>query len=145
MNRWQRIAWFNLIVTAAAFVICIVMAASISPAKAITPPSPLSPVIIPALVLVAVSEKVIFRKKAELVDRDERDRQIENKSGYIGWMAFALAVVVQLTVCSVAIGPRGVIHPVLLPLMACIGGGILIMVASSATLIQYAWGGGSHE
>ena len=142
MNRWQKIAWFNLIVIAAAFVICIVMAATMSPVKAIALPSPLSLVIIPALVLVAISEKVIFRKKAEPVDRDERDRQIDNRSGYIGWMAFALAVVVQLTLCSVAVGPRGVIHPVLLPLIACIGGGIHIMVASSAALIQYARGRG---
>jgi hypothetical protein len=145
MNRWQKIAWFNLIVIAGAFVICIVMAAAMSPTKAITPPSPLSLVIIPALVLVAVSQKVIFRKKAEPVDRDERDRQIDRRSGHIGWTAFALAVVVQLVVCSVAVGPRGAIHPVLLPLIACIGGGVHIMVVSSATLIQYARGGSCHE
>jgi peptidoglycan/LPS O-acetylase OafA/YrhL len=141
MNRWQKIAWFNLIVIAAAFVICIVIAAKMPLKDAITPPSPLTFIIIPALVLVAISEKVIFRKKSEQVDRDERDRQIDRISQHIGWMAFALAMVAGLLLCYLAVGPKGALYPLVLPLMACMGGGVHIMVVSSATLIQYGWGG----
>jgi hypothetical protein len=137
MNRWQKIAWFNLVVMAAASVICILMAANMPVRDAITPPSPLTLVIIPALVLVAISEKVIFRKKSQRIDRDERDRQIDRKSSYAGWMAFAVAMVAQLMVCYLAVGPKGAVYPLWLPLMACIGGGVHVMAASSAALIQY--------
>ena len=145
MNRWQKIAWFNQIVIAAAFVICIAMAANMPLMRAITPPSPLTLVIVPALVLVALSEKVIFRKKSEPVDRDERDRHIDRRSSHAGWIAFALAMVAQLLVCYLAVGPQGAIYPLWLPLMACIGGGIHVMATSAAALVQYGWRGGHHE
>ena len=141
MNRWQKIAWFNLIVVAIAFVTCSILAAGMPLKDAITPPSPLTFVIVPALVLVAMSEKVIFRRKPHQLDSDERDRQIHRTCKYAAWTAFASSMVAGVLVCYLVVGPKGALYPLVLPLLVLIGGGIHIIVASSAALIQYGRGG----
>lgn len=137
MNRWQKIAWFNLIVVATAFVTCSIMAAGMPLKEAITPPSPLTFVVVPALVLVAISEKMIFRKKSNQVDVDERDKQIHMRCRYAGWTAFASSVAAGIMICYFAVGPKGALYPLVLPLLVLIGGGVHIIVTSSAALIQY--------
>jgi hypothetical protein len=140
MNRWQKIAWFNMIVMVVCFIVCLILAATMQLKRIATPPTPLSLVIIPSLVLVAIS-KFIFRKKSRQVDFDERDRQILKKSHYIGLWAFVLAIVVQNVICVLALGPRGALdYPLVLLLMVCIAGGIWIMMESIATLFLYDQG-----
>ncbi len=56
MNRWQKIAWFNLVVLTLMLVICGIMAMGMPLRDAITPPSPLTVVIVAAFILVAMSE-----------------------------------------------------------------------------------------
>jgi purine-cytosine permease-like protein len=145
MNRVQKIAWFNLIVMAVCLMTCLVVAIAISFRRAAIPPTPLSLVIIPSLVLVAIS-KFVFRKRDKQVDFDERDRQIHKKSQYVGLWAFFLATTVAITVeimiCFFAVEPRGTLpYPLVLLLTICIGGCVWIAVESIAILIQYGWGG----
>ncbi len=138
MNRWQKIAWFNIIVVIVCFIICLILAAIITFSRAATPPTPLSLVIIPSLVLVAIS-KFLFYKQSKRVDFDERDIQIHKKSGYVGLWAFVLAVVIQNVICVLLLGPkRALDYPLVLLLMVCAAGGIWIMMDSIATLVQYS-------
>ena len=138
MNRWQKIAWFNITVVIICFIACLILADIITFDRAVTPPTPLSLVIIPSLVFVAIS-KFIFGKKTGQVDFDERDIQIHKKSGYAGLWAFVLAVVLENVVCVLLLGPkRALDYPLILLLMICAAGGIWIMTDSVATLVQYS-------
>jgi len=138
MNRWQKIALFNIIVIIVCFVACLILAAIMKYNRIATPPTPLSIVIIPSLILVAIS-KSIFHKKSGRVDFDERDIQIHKKSNYIGLWAFVLAIVLQNVICVLLIGPkRALDYPLVLLLMVCLAGGIWIMADSIATLVQYS-------
>jgi hypothetical protein len=138
MNRWQKIAWFNIFVMFLCFIICLILTSTMQLKRVITPPTPLSLVIIPSLVLVALS-KLIFRKKSGSVDFDERDMQILKKSGYVGLWAFIITIVVENVVCVLALGPqRALDYPLVILLMVCIAGGIWIMMDSVATLVQYS-------
>jgi uncharacterized membrane protein len=143
MNRWQKIAWFTLVITVICFIICLLLAIAMQWRVAI-PPTPLSLVIIPWLVLVAIS-KVIFRKKIKRVDFDERDRQIHNNAHYVGLWAFVLSITAALTIeamiCFIAAGPGATLgHPLILLLTICAGGGAWIAAESVAILIHYSRG-----
>lgn len=61
MNRWQKIAWFNLIVIVAGSVISVVAAGTLPPDERLVPPNRITVVIVISLVLVGIA-KTIFRK-----------------------------------------------------------------------------------
>ncbi len=149
MNRWQKIAWFNMAVMIVMLLICslVVVATGMSWRDAITPPSPLTFVILPAFVLVGISAKVIFRKKPQRLDFDERDKQIHRNSRYAGWIAFASSMTTGVWICYLIVGPKGDLYPLVLPFLIMIGAVIYIIVASIAALIQYGLEtkGGNHE
>ena len=137
MNRAQKIAWFNLTVIVLCFIFCFVIAFALHFKRVVTPPTPLSIVIIPALILVAIS-KILFRKKTGRVEFDERDRQILRKAHITGLWAFVLSIVILNVICVLAIGPhRSLSYPLIILLMICSAGGIWIMIESVATLIIY--------
>ncbi len=139
MNRWQKIAWFNLVVLTLMLVICGIMAMGMPLRDAITPPSPLTVVIVAAFILVGMSETVVFRKRPQELEKDERDAQIHRRCKYAGWIAFASSLYIGLMICYFSVGPKGSLYPLLLPLLALMGAVIYIMVASVAALIQYGW------
>jgi len=70
MNKWQKAALFNLLTTAIALLVCLVLSvrmylAGMSVIEAITPPSLLVGVEILALVLLAMSDGVFFPQSEE--------------------------------------------------------------------------------
>jgi hypothetical protein len=141
MNRWQKIAWFNLSITAICFIACLALSIAMEFKRAVTPPTPLSLIIIPSLVLVAIS-KLIFGKKPRQLDFDERDRQIHKKSAHVGLWAFVISTVLAITaeimICFIAAGPRGTLpYPLVLFLTICAGGGVWIAAESISILAQY--------
>jgi hypothetical protein len=141
MNRWQKIAWFNLTVTAICFITCLVLSITMQFTRVATPPTPLSLVIIPSVVLVAIS-KLIFGKRPKQIDFDERDRQIHKKSANVGLWAFVISTVLAITaeimICFIAAGPRGTLpYPLVLLLTICAGGGVWIAAESISILAQY--------
>ena len=144
MNRWQKIAWFNLAVMILMLVICSIMAMGMPLKDAITPPSPLTLVIVPALILTAMSSTVIFRKRPQEVDYDERDSQIHRRCKYAGWIAFSASLFIGLWICYISVGPKGSLYPLVLPTLAFIGAVIYIIVSSVAALIQYGRGGNTN-
>jgi hypothetical protein len=144
MNRWQKIAWFNLIVATICFIACFILSMAMQFKRVATPPTPLALVIIPSLILIALS-KLIFRKKSKQLDFDERDRQIHKKSQYVGLWAFiistVLAVTTEIMTCFLAAGPQGTLrYPLVLLLTVCAGGGVWIAAESIAVLVQYGRG-----
>ncbi len=140
MNRWQKIAWFNLIVIVAGSVISVVAAGTLPPEERLMPPNRVTVVIIISLVLVGMA-KTIFRKADKEVDFDERDGQIHHRANLFGWTGFGLGMVATIMVCYFVVGPRGSFPPLALPIIPLVGVGLKIIVESVAALIQYGWRG----
>ena len=140
MNRWQKIAWFNLIVIVAGSVISLVAAGTLPPDERLVPPNRVSVVIIISLVLVGIA-KTIFRKSDKGVDFDERDGQIHRRANLFGWTGFGLGMAATIMVCYFAVGPKGSFPPLALPIIPLVGVGLKIIVESVAALILYGHGG----
>ena len=140
MNRWQKIAWFNLIVIAAGSVISVIAAGTLPPEERLMPPNRITVVIIISLVLVAMA-KTIFRKSDKGVDFDERDGQIRRRAKLFGWTGLALGMWATIMVGYFAVGPLGSFPPLALTIIPLVGVGLGIIVESVAALIQYGWGG----
>lgn len=138
MNRWQKIAWFNLIVILAGSVISVVAAGALPPDERLVPPNCLSAVIIISFVLVAMA-KTIFRKADKAVDFDERDGQIHRRAKLLAWTGFGLGMAATTMVCYFAVGPIGSFPPLALPIIPLVGVGLYIVASSVAALIQYGW------
>jgi len=140
MNRWQKIAWFNLIVIVAGSVISVIAAGTLPPEERLMPPNRITVVIIISLVLVAMA-KTIFRKEDKGVDFDERDRQIRRRAKLFGWMGLALGMWATIMVGYFAVGPLGSFPPLALTIIPLVGVALDIIAESVATLIQYGWAG----
>jgi len=138
MNRWQKIAWFNLIVIVSGSVISVVAAGTLPPEERLMPPNRITVVIIISLVLVEMA-KTIFRKSDKQVDLDERDRQIHRKAGLFGWTALGIGMFATIMFCYIAVGPLGNFPPLALPVIPLVGLAFKIMAESIAALIQYGW------
>jgi len=140
MNRWQKIAWFNLIVIVAGSVISVAAAWTLPPDERLMPPNRVTVVIIISLVLVAMA-KTIFRKSDKGVDFDERDGQIHRRAKLFGWMGLALGMWATIMVCYFAVGPLGSFPPLALTIIPLVGVGLGVIVESAAALIQYGCAG----
>jgi len=140
MNRWQKIAWFNLIVIVTGSVISVIAAGTLPPEERLMPPNRITVVIIISFVLVAMA-KTIFRKSDERVDFDERDGQIHRRAKLFGWMGLALGMWATIMVGYFAVGPLGSFPPLALTIIPLVGVGLGIIVESVAALIQYGWEG----
>jgi hypothetical protein len=138
MNRWQKIAWFNLIVVIGGSVISLVAAGTLPPDERLVPPNRITVVIIISLVLIGMS-KTIFRKTDKQVDFDERDRQIHRRANLFGWTSFGLGMAATIMFCYFTVGPLGSFPPLALPVIPLVGVAFKIMVESVAALIQYGW------
>ncbi len=144
MNRWQRIAWFNLIVIVAGSVISVIAAGTLPPDERLMPPNRVTVVIVISFLLVAMA-KTIFRKADKEIDVDERDGQIHRRAKLFGWTGCGLGMVATIMVCYFAVGPMGSFPPLALPVIPLVGAAIYMMVASVAALIQYGWTGKGEE
>ena len=140
MNRWQKIAWFNLIVIVVGSVISVVAAGTLPPEERLMPPNRVTVVIIISLVLVGMA-KTIFRKADNGVDFDERDGQIHRRAKFFGWTGCALGMTATIFVCYISVGSMGRFPPLALPIIPLVGVAFKLIVESVAALIQYGWRG----
>ena len=140
MNRWQKIAWFELIVIVIGSVISVIAAATLPPDERLMPPNRVTVVIVISFVLVGMS-KTIFRKSDKQVDFDERDGQIHRRTKFFGWIGCGLGMTTTTFVCYIAVGPMGSFPPLVLPIIPLVGTAIYMIVASVAALILYGLGG----
>ncbi len=137
MNRWQKVALFNLLTTVMAFIACFILTARMSVVEAITPPSPLTVVIIIALVLIGVSEKLIFRKTMKQVDYDERDKQIHRSALIGGGIAFMASMFIMVMAVFYVKLLRHDFPTFILPLTLHGGGAVATRTARTVRLIKY--------
>ncbi len=144
MNRWQKIAWFNLVVVIAGFVFSFVAAATLPAEQRFKPPNRVTVVIIVTLAAVAAT-KLIFKKTANQVDIDERDRQIRRKVAGPMYIAFAVGATIAAMTCVYAVGPAGTMTPMVAPIIPLVGVAAGIVVESVATLVLYGRGGKESE
>lgn len=144
MNRWQKIAWFNLIVVIAGFVLSFVAAATLPAQQRFKPPNRLTIVIVVTLAAVAAA-KLVFRKKANQVDIDERDRQISRAVATPTYIGCAVGATVAAMTCLYAVGPMGTVTPMVAPIIPLVGVGVAIVIESVATLVLYGRGGKENE
>ena len=140
MNRWQKIALFELIVIVIGSVISVIAAWTLPPEERLMPPNRVTVVLVISFVLVGMS-KTIFRKADKGVDFDERDGQIHRRAKFFGWTGCALGMTATIFVCLISVGPMGRFPPLALPIIPLVGVGFYIIVASVAALIMYGLGG----
>jgi hypothetical protein len=144
MNRWQKIAWFNLFVIVTGSVISVLAAWTLPPDERLMPPNRVTVVIVISFVLVGMS-KTIFPKADKGVDFDERDGQIHRRAKFFGWTGFGLGMAATTLVCYVAVGPMGSFPPLALPIIPLVGAAIYIIMASVAALILYGQAGKGEQ
>jgi hypothetical protein len=144
MNRWQKMAWFELIVIIVGSVISVLAAGTLPPDERLMPPNRVTVVIVISFVLVGMS-KAIFRKADKGVDFDERDGQIHRRAKFFGWTGCGLGMAATTFVCYFAVGPMGSFPPLALPVIPLVGVAIYMIVASVAALILYGRGGKDGE
>ena len=143
MNRYQKIAWFNLIVIAAAV---IVTSIAIAVEFHMRGYSTIGWWFVAILVLLKFTP-YLFKKPPSLsgVVCDERDDLILKKAVSHAWAAFWWVFVVSCFLLWFIIGPEKSVPVIALPLMA-LGAGLFHKIACSvAILIQYGQGGDGHE
>ena len=135
MNRWQKIAWYNLIVVSVTFSITAAVVGILAVKYGM--PKALSGLgFLGTLGLLGLSG-IIFRNKKNQIDYDERDKLIFYRSIQITcavfWPLFTAACMIPWFI----VGPKSSIPSNTLPLMLGAIGITLILLQSLATLVQY--------
>jgi len=137
MNRYQKLAWWNLIVIT--FTI-IITTAAIAIEFHIRGYSEIGLYFIAPLVLLKFN-RYLFKKpqsEGEVVS-DERDSLIIKRALAFTFMAFWWVFVISSFLLWWFIGPRNSVPTITLPLMALGGGIFMKIVCSAAILVQYGW------
>ena len=137
MNKWQKIAWYNIFIIIFAFIltgVCVgVLTIKYGMPKALSGLGMLG-----TLGLLGLSG-LIFKKKKHNVEFDERDRLIFYKSIQITFAIFWPLFTAACMVPWFIIRPNNLISINVLPIILGAVGITLIVVQSIATLIQYGW------
>ncbi len=143
MNRYQKIAWFNLIVITATI---IVTAIAITVEFRIRGYSTIGLWFVGILVLLKFTP-FLFKKPQSPsgVVSDERDDSIVKKAVLYAWAAFWWVFVVSCVLLFIIVGPENSVPTIALPLMALAGGLFLKAACSVAILVQYGRGAKGEE
>ena len=139
MNRYQKLAWWNIIVIT--FTI-IITTAAIAIEFHIRGYSTLGIYFIAPLVLLKFN-RFLFKKpqrKGSVVS-DERDSIIVKRAVSFTYTVFWIVFILSSFLLFVLLGPRSSV-PTITLLLVALGGGILMkIVCSAAILVQYGKGG----
>ncbi len=145
MNRYQKIAWFNLIVIT---VTIVATSTAIALEFHIRGYSTIGLWFVALLALLQLTP-YLFKKSESPggVVSDERDDLIVTKAALRAWAAFWWVFVASCVLAFLIIGPRNSVPTIALPLMALAGGLFLKAACSVVILIQYGRTNGeaSHE
>jgi len=143
MNRYQKIAWFNLIVIA---VTIIVTSIAVTIEFRIRGYSEIGLWFVVILVLLQYTPKMFKKPQSEgSVVSDERDGLIIKRALAFTFMAFWWVFVISSFLLWWFIGPRNSVPTITLPLMALGGGIFMKIVCSAAILVQYGRGNKGEE
>ena len=138
MNRFQKIAWFNLIVIAASLTFSGAAVGILAIMHGM--PTALGGLGFLGIAGLIGLSPILFRKKRGQLGFDERDELIHKKAVLIAysvfWVFFAAACMIPWLVLK-----TGAKIPVVLLPVVLVGGFIIVqLVQSVAVLIQYGWG-----
>ena len=137
MNRWQKIAWYNIFVIIFAFILTGVCVGVLTIKHGM--PKALSGLgMLGTLGLLGLS-CLIFKQKKQHADFDERDKLIFYKSIQITFAIFWPLFTAACMVPWFIIGPNNLISSNVFPILLGAIGITLIVVQSIATLVQYGW------
>ena len=135
MNRYQKIAWFNIIVIAATV---IITSAAIAIEFHIRGYSTIGFWFIGIGLLLKLTPYMFKKPESQGgVVCDERDSFIIKRALAFAFMAFWWVFVVLSISLFLIIGPRNSVPTITLPLMMLGGGMFLKFVCSAAILVQY--------
>jgi hypothetical protein len=141
MNRWQKIAWFNLIIVSLALglsVIAFCIGYFIFGAPANRAAAGFA---FMGIMGFAGLTPVLFRKDTNKVQCDERDLAINRKAGMVAYAIFWVLFVAAAMVPWFIIGPNGMITVNYLPWMVFGGMCTVLLLQSIVTLNEYGWRG----
>ncbi len=140
MNRYQKLAWFNLIVITAAI---IITSTAIAIEIHIRGYSTTGLWFFVGPLLLLKFKPFLFKKPqgGNKVVCDERDSFIIKRALSFAYTTFWIVFVISCFLLFLIIGPRNSVPTITLPLMAIGGALFLKIVCSVAILVQYGWGG----
>jgi FtsH-binding integral membrane protein len=143
MNRYQKIAWFNLIVIT---ITIIITSAAIAIEFHIRGYSEIAPWFVGILALLRL-KPFLFKKPQgqDKVISDERDNLIIKRASSFAYTTFWIVFFILCFLLFLIIGPKSSVPTITLPLMAFGGALFMKIVCSVAILIQYGWGGKDNE
>ncbi len=143
MNRWQKIAWYNIIIILVSLSLTAavigILALKYGMPKALSGLGALG-----TLGLLGLSP-VLFGKKKGEVDYDERDQLIFYRSIQIAYAVFWPVFVAACMIPWFIAGPMNSIPSNTLLIVLGTVGITVTVVQSLATLVQYSWGGNKNE
>jgi hypothetical protein len=138
MNRWQKIAWYNIVVILATLSITMITVGVLAMKYGF--PKALSGLgFLGTLGLLGLSG-IIFKQKKGQTDFDERDKMIFYKSIQITYATLWPVLTAACMIPWVIVGPNNSISSNTLPLMLGAIGVSMTLLQSLATLVQYGWG-----
>ena len=143
MNRYQKLAWYNLIVIISTLTLT---SAAIAVEIRMRGFSTVGFWFIAILVLLKF-KPFLFKKPqgADTVVCDERDGFIAKRANSFAYTTFWIIFFFSTLATHLILGPRSSVPTITLPLIA-VGGSLLIQVLRSiAILIQYGKGGSGYE
>jgi hypothetical protein len=139
MNRYQKIAWFNLIVIAVATVATSVAIAAEFHLRGYSTMGLFS---LGILVLLKFTPFLFKQPPSPSgVVCDERDELIRTRAAAYAWTTFWWVLLVSCFFLWFLIGPQNSVPTIALPLIAFGGGMVHKIVSSIAILVQYGRGG----
>ena len=138
MNRYQKIAWFNLIVIA---VTIIVTAAVITIEICIRGYSTIGPWFIGIMALLQFNTRFFKHPQGgDKVIHDERDTLILKKALSLSYTVFWYVFLFLCFILFLLIGPKNSVPVITIPLIAIGAGLFLKIVGSVAILVLYGRG-----
>jgi hypothetical protein len=141
MNRWQKIAWFNL----AVILMCLLFSGMAIAVLAFVVALPLRAALgglgFMGIIGFTGLSPFLFRKAKGQVEFDERDQHFCMRAWFLGYCASYLFFVIVCMTTWFIHGPKGTISVNVLPLTVLGGLMVLILVHSLAILGQYGRGG----
>jgi len=140
MNRYQKLAWYNLIVIAATI---IITSTAVAIEFHIRGYSTTGLWFFVGILLLLKFKPFLFKKPQgqDKVVCDERDSFIIKRALSFAYTTFWIVFVASCFLLFLIIGPRNSVPTITLPLMAIGGALFMKIVCSVAILVQYGRGG----
>ena len=141
MNRFQKIAWFNLIVISLALGLSITAFAIFHFVLGLPVNRAASGFAFIGIMGFSGLSPILFRKDKSKVQYDERDTAIQRKAVGFAYAIFWVLFVAAAMIPWFIIGPNGTITTNYLPWMVFGGMCVVMLLQSIVTLNEYGWRG----